>query len=184
MLQISMFSSEEPPARVSQSPASEAAWMTSVATSCLSLARLLGDIAPLGYVGRMSPASFQATEDETLQAFWDYSADGGSKSPQEDGKTREMSKGTRAHTASHGACLTLNMSEWTAIPAQFPNDDGVCSLSDILETGAVPQRYYLSARACRGILRRAEKRGKSLPPSLAAALEAVASEPTLTATED
>ena len=169
-MQISMFSSEEPPARVSQSPASEEAWMTSVATSCLSLARLLGDIAPLGYVGRMSPASFQATEDETLQAFWDYSAGDGSKSRQADGKTREMSKGTKAHTASHGACLTLSMSEWTAIPAQFHSDDGVCSLSDILETGAVPQRYYLSARACRGILRRAAKRGKSLPSMLHRAL--------------
>jgi hypothetical protein len=56
----------------------------------------------------------------------------------------------------------------------FLNDDGVCSLSDILETGDVPQRYYLTAKACRGILRRAEKRGKSLPPSLAAALLAVA----------
>jgi hypothetical protein len=53
-------------------------------------------------------------------------------------------------------------------------DEGVCSLSDILETGAVPQRYYLSPKACSGILRRAAKRGKELPPQLAAALQAVA----------
>jgi hypothetical protein len=32
----------------------------------------------------------------------------------------------------------------------------------------------LSAKACAGILRRAERRGKSLPPMLKAALEAVA----------
>jgi hypothetical protein len=50
----------------------------------------------------------------------------------------------------------------------------VCSLSDILETGAVPQRFFLSARACAGILRRAERRGKELPPQLQAALTAVA----------
>jgi hypothetical protein len=61
-------------------------------------------------------------------------------------------------------CLTLNTLEW-------PSDAAVCSLSDVLETGAVPQRYFLSATACRGILRRAEKRGKQLPQSLQAALE-------------
>jgi len=69
--------------------------------------------------------------------------------------------------------LTLNTSEWTALPAQFRSDDGVCSLSDILETGAVPQRYFLSAKACAGILRRAAKRGKALPDQLFAALQSV-----------
>jgi hypothetical protein len=34
----------------------------------------------------------------------------------------------------------------------------------------VPEKYYLSATACRGILRRAEKRGKVLPPLLDIAL--------------
>jgi hypothetical protein len=47
-------------------------------------------------------------------------------------------------------------------------------LSDVLETGAVPQRYFLSGTACRGILRRAEKRGKDLPGALHAALASVA----------
>jgi hypothetical protein len=50
------------------------------------------------------------------------------------------------------------------------------SLSDVLETGDVPQRYFLSSTACRGILRRAEKRGKELPPQLQTALETVATE--------
>jgi hypothetical protein len=44
-----------------------------------------------------------------------------------------------------------------------------------LETGDVPRRYCLSAKACAGILRRAEKRGKELPDALKAALMAVAS---------
>jgi hypothetical protein len=48
----------------------------------------------------------------------------------------------------------------------------VCSLSDTLEIGDVPQRFFLSATACRGILRRAEKRGKELPRALAQALQA------------
>src|SRR3546814_5518936 len=40
--------------------------------------------------------------------------------------------------------------------------------------GPIPQRVFLSANACLGILRRAEKRGKELPEKLARALKAVA----------
>jgi hypothetical protein len=48
-------------------------------------------------------------------------------------------------------------------------------LSDVLEaTGTVPQKFYLSPRACAGILRRADKRGKELPAALREALEASA----------
>jgi hypothetical protein len=48
-------------------------------------------------------------------------------------------------------------------------------LSTILEPPqTVPARYSLSARAAQGILRRAEKRGRSLPSHLFAALEQVA----------
>jgi hypothetical protein len=65
---------------------------------------------------------------------------------------------------SHIECLTLNTSEW-------PRDAAVCSLSDTLETGDVPQRFFLSEKACQGILRRAEKRGKKLPNALRLALE-------------
>jgi hypothetical protein len=43
-----------------------------------------------------------------------------------------------------------------------------------LETGDVPRRFYLTAKACAGILRRAEKRGKELPTQLHQALQAVA----------
>jgi hypothetical protein len=43
-------------------------------------------------------------------------------------------------------------------------------LSDVLETGPLPERYSLSAKACSGILRRAERRGEELPPMLKAAL--------------
>ena len=56
------------------------------------------------------------------------------------------------------------------------------SLSAILES-KTSARYYLSPKACAGILRRAEKRGKSLPPSLREALEAVASGQTSTVGE-
>jgi len=65
------------------------------------------------------------------------------------------------------------MSEWNLTLAPSLRDEGVCSLSSILETGEIDRRYFLSPRACAGILRRAEKRGKDLPPSLFAALTAV-----------
>jgi hypothetical protein len=78
--------------------------------------------------------------------------------------------------AALGECLTLNTSEWTDTSEPSRSGDSVSSLSDILEpTADVPQRYYLTPRACAGILRRAEKRGKALHPLLAEALTAVAS---------
>jgi len=43
-------------------------------------------------------------------------------------------------------------------------------LSQILQAG-VPERYYLSPKACLGILRRASVRGKELPEVLRIALE-------------
>ena len=64
----------------------------------------------------------------------------------------------------HGECWTLSSSVW-------PSGASVCSLSSTLETGGVPRRYFLSARACAGIIRRAERRGKDLPRELREALE-------------
>ena len=51
-----------------------------------------------------------------------------------------------------------------------------CSLSEIVEA-RVPPRFFLSPKAARGILRRAAKRGRELPPALQAALTALASAP-------
>ena len=48
------------------------------------------------------------------------------------------------------------------------------SLSKVLESGPVHQKYFLSEKACSGILRRAERRGKALPEPLRQALQAVA----------
>ena len=73
-------------------------------------------------------------------------------------------------------------------PAQFPVMDGLWhGDSSMLNTGEcpnvvkesrlswilednVPQKYYLSARACQGILTRASRRGKALPELLKNAL--------------
>ena len=69
---------------------------------------------------------------------------------------------------------TLNGCEHNGIPVPSRSAGDVCSLSDVLETGPLPQRFSLSAKACVGILRRAERRGKALPPMLKQALEQAA----------
>ena len=56
-----------------------------------------------------------------------------------------------------------------------PLEPRLSKLSQILETNPDP-KYKLSARACQGILNRAERRGKTLPPILKEALENQAKE--------
>ena len=75
------------------------------------------------------------------------------------------------HLAPKGSS---NGSYWTRSSSESRKGAVVCSLSEMLETGPIDPRYYLTEKACRGILRRAEKRGKTLPPPLEAALRAVA----------
>ena len=62
-----------------------------------------------------------------------------------------------------GGALTLN----TGVS---PSDVKGSSLSQILQD-APPIKYYLSPKACLGILRRASERGKALPPKLERALK-------------
>ena len=52
---------------------------------------------------------------------------------------------------------------------ESPREENASRLSQILEDSA-PQKYYLSEKACAGILNRAQKRGKELPPELKEAL--------------
>ena len=74
-----------------------------------------------------------------------------------------MNSGTGSHTEF-----------WMLSSSECPSAAGASSLSDILEGGRLPRRYFLSAKACAGILRRAEKRARALPPLLRTALERVA----------
>jgi len=72
----------------------------------------------------------------------------------------------------------LRGAPWMPNISAWPNDAAVCSLSQVLETTSIPQRFFLSSKACAGILRRAEKRGKQLPPQLEQALRSAAQETT------
>lgn len=66
---------------------------------------------------------------------------------------------------------------WTLNTGESPSAVEESTLSQILEEDA-PEKYSLSAKACAGILRRAERRGKELPQMLREALEeAVGNDP-------
>lgn len=67
-----------------------------------------------------------------------------------------------------GHFLTLNTLALHSADSAY----SVCSLSEILEPHVAP-KYFLSPTAARGILRRAEKRGKALPLQLRQALESL-----------
>jgi len=103
--------------------------------------------------GKTSQAHFRASRtDSETSTFWFESM-------------------RNAGMMSHGEFLTLNLSEAEASPWLSRSDAVVCSLSDVLQPSeSIPERYYLSQRACRGVLRRAESRGKLLPKILKDAL--------------
>lgn len=59
---------------------------------------------------------------------------------------------------SLGELMMLNTRE-------SPSPAAESRLSQILEDNP-QEKYYLSAKACRGLLKRASRRGKDLPPAL------------------
>lgn len=61
-----------------------------------------------------------------------------------------------------GECWTLNIGE-------YPSEENASSLYAVLET-TVPDKYFLSAKACWGILRRAQEKQKEIPQELKIAL--------------
>lgn len=172
--QMSLFqeelisSSEGPRARDSASRESRMDLMTREAPSASPIANFLRLCVPGGSCGKTSPVFSVQIKGMT--------------------SGRSCEKLMKSGILSHGECWTLNTCEWTDTLAPFLKEDGVSSLSDILETGDIPPRYYLSPAACRGILRRAEARGRALPEVLRQVLEAQAgkssSVPSSAETED
>lgn len=65
---------------------------------------------------------------------------------------------------------------WTPLAGAYPSVEKESFLWQILQENA-PPKYFLTKAACMGILRRAEKRGKELPPMLKEALEEVVAMP-------
>jgi len=145
--QLTLFA-EDSRAKITQLQESAAAWLVTVARSGGKCTGLLLSAAPPGLSEKMYLGSCPATEAVTSLPS----------------SARLFNSGM----ASHGLLWTANTSEWR-------NGGDACSLSDILEESP-NRKYLLSPKACAGILRRAEKRGKVLPEALRLALRGVMSQ--------
>ena len=144
-MQQLMLLSEEPPANPSASPDCGRDSKIPAANSCLPILQSLHVTGLDGLSGKTSPVSCHPTEDGILVPS----------------SGRWGSWGMGGPTES-----------WTLNGSESPSAAVVCSLSDVLETQPVQQKYFLSPKACAGILRRAENRGKKLPDTLYQALQA------------
>jgi len=141
-------------------------WMESEAGFGLSSFELYRNLRQSGLPLKMSLVCYPHTLEKTRQAIYTGETDG---KPQKQVTYPSSFKGWQnAGIGGPTGCLTLSIGE-------FPSDADVCSLSQVLETGPVPHKYYLSPKAARGILRRADKRGRKLPEVLRRALMQVVS---------
>lgn len=146
---LAMSSTEDSRAKTLAWLASALDWLESGAGSSSSLFGRLMLSARRSLSSKTLPVSCRLTDGET----WEPSS----------GRWGSSGMGTPTE------CLTLNTSDWVS-------DGSVSTLSAALEPlSDVPRQYFLSPKACAGILRRAEKRGKTLASHLEAALRAVAS---------
>lgn len=157
------FWSEERLARLFPLPDSEKDLRTREAIYRSPSAKLQITSTQSGFSGKTSRASSRR-KTTPLDAFWQDFAERVNPSFQtEDGQVRAWYLDRNAQLP--GAFAMLNTLEW-------PNEGAVslCSLSQVLQTGKLPLRYFLSEKACSGILLRADRRGKELPATLKAAL--------------
>ena len=136
--------------------------------------------------GKTSQELSQATAEKILEPSWKNFVESKKVVFQflnlttESGRIAEQSPATECLCV--GDLWTLNTSEYlnaekgsplswiTGVTTQRTYYYRESRLSEILQTDA-SEKYYLSVKACEGILRRADKRGKELPEVLKTALE-------------
>jgi hypothetical protein len=143
------------PAKTSASPENDVALMASAVVSGLSSNELSTLLSQRGWSSKMFRAYSLATVEPTLPSSFNGWLSAG--------------------MAWGGECLTVKASD-------LPSDGSVCLLSEVLEH-QVDARYYLSPKACAGILRRAERRGKVLTDRLRIALQHIMHEDQTTTRE-
>jgi hypothetical protein len=166
-----MLFAEEVPARTFPWPVAAREWLESGADSSLKWFEFVSRCDDAGArdssSGRTSMDPLVLTTAEISRLSSVHSRVFRSKSRPTVGDELVSSKlrSLRGGGIALGGCSMRNSSEW-------PSDAVACSLSQVLETDVAP-KYFLSPRACRGILRRAEKREKDLPLFLKQALERV-----------
>lgn len=158
------FGQEDFPVRTCRLPDDVRDWLEADLVSGSSSIDLLQAASRNGWSSRTSPDYSVPMKGETLQSYLEDLPESYRKFLQEVGEMRDSQE---AHSTPLPTAFAMHsFMEW-------PSAAVVCSLSAVLETDA-PRKYYLSARAARGILRRAEKRGKALPEMLHRALLQVA----------
>ena len=121
----------------------------------------------LSLFGKTSPEHSAATKETTSELSWKNLSKSSSRQPlclrfrRTDGHMPTVTVETDGALLTE--FLTLNTGECPSVAVES-------TLSSILE-GNAPVKYYLSAKACEGILRRSKRRGKELPEMLRIALE-------------
>ena len=128
---------------------------------------IFGENRPDTWSGKTCPEPFQATAEKTSAQSSKKRRTSSSRGAlfldlrTENGRVPDASWATAGPL--HGAYMMRSFGECPSVAVES-------RLSQILEAEVHP-KYYLSAKACDGILRRAERRGKELPPMLRGALE-------------
>ena len=134
----------EHPVNLSQSQDFEVAWKILEETLPSRLLKFSNTLSQNGLSGKTCQEYFPQITEETF--------------------THSQKVFKQSGMALDGEYLMLNTSD-------SPKDVKESLLLEIIqETSEVSQRYYLSERACLGILRRADKKGKKLPEKLEQAL--------------
>ena len=136
----------------------------------LDFVRLCFELGVRWVVWENVPAALSSRRGEDFGRFVSLLVDGMSRSLKADGESAGSSLRLREDSEWHGEYLTLNLPEWNNFRGQSRSAGSVSSLSDILVSGNIPPRYYLTVKCAEGILRRAARRGKTLPPVLKEAL--------------
>ena len=113
----------------------------------MSLCALLEDATQEPLSSKTCMAFSLATEDETSQLY--------------------SRRWTNSGMVSRGVCLTAKTSE-------SHSNAAASTLLPCIETGKVPEKYFLSPNAATGILRRVDQMGRNLPPSFRRSLEILA----------
>lgn len=118
--------------------------------SFMSLLDSLMKVAPALLLSRTCQVSSRPTEEGTSESLFD--------------------RWPRSGMVLDGVYLTAGTSE-------SPSHAQESSLSDVIETSSVPEKYFLSPNAAQGIIRRVDRMGRKLFPPLREALEILAQGP-------
>ena len=138
------------------------------ATSRLSLQGWLFAHTPVGWSGKTSPEYCRAGKEAILPPSYRCSSGGKFPSPSGSGRRPDSSQEPPDATAWVGECLTLNIPEFNNFRGRSRSEGVVSSLSEVLVRGPIAPKYFLTVKCAAGMYRRVEKRGKTLPPVLAA----------------